>query len=470
MNRPSQTQPTTLHRIIEDLPTFATFILGAAIFFLASPRAGWLYALIYLAYCAFALTWFMRFICSHCLNAYNAGCPSLFGGIASRLFKQRPPEAYAESFKHNIAILYPCWFVPPIVALYQLVTAYSVPMLIALIAFALIAFVVLPLLSKGHSCTNCAMAAECPRMKKQQPKSANPKFRFRGELLLLDETARAAAPGQFVKLTDGFTHYELAGPSDGTAVVLIHGFSVPLFLWDPTFAGLVDAGFHVLRYDLFGRGYSDRPDTIYNQALYDRQLRELLNALGFTGPVNLVGLSMGGAIAVGFTAQHPERVRRLALIDPAGMPMKASPGANLVQVPWLGEWIFDRFAERLLVAGLAKDFYVRDKLEEFEARYRVQMQYRGFKRALLSTYRYGPITTMADAYRKVGQQTCPVLLIWGRNDKTVPFPISEKVRAAIPRAEFHPIDGTGHIPHYEKPEIVNPLLTTFFRSTDLTAR
>ncbi|MFN2109617.1 MAG: alpha/beta fold hydrolase [Anaerolineae bacterium] len=299
---------------------------------------------------------------------------------------------------------------------------------------------------------------------------SNPNFRFRGETQILDENTRTSAPGQFVELMNGFTHYELAGPPDKNVVVLIHGFSVPYFIWDPTFAGLVEAGFRVLRYDLFGRGYSDRPDVTYDFTLFDRQLLELLDILDFTGPVNLAGLSMGGAIAVGFTAQHPERVRKLALIDPAGMPMKAAPGTKLVRVPWLGEWIFDRFAERLIVAGLAKDFYVRDKLDAFEARYRVQMQYRGFKRALLSTLRHGPITTMADAYQEVGRQTCPVLLIWGRNDKTVPFPISEKVRAAIPRAEFHPIDDTGHIPHYEKPEVVNPLLTTFFRSTDLTAR
>ena len=462
MKPTSQTKPTTLHRILEDLPTFATFILGAAIFFLASPRAGWLYALIYLAYCAFALAWFMRFICSHCLNAYNAGCPSLFGGIASRLFKQRPPEAHAESFQRNIAILYPCWFVPPIVAFYQLLTAYSVPMLIALIAFALIAFVVLPLASKGHSCTNCAIAAECPRMKKPQPKSANPKFHFRGESQMLDETARISAPGQFVKLTDGFTHYELAGPLGGAVVVLVHGFSVPLFLWDPTFAALVDAGFRVLRYDLFGRGYSDRPDTTYNQALYDRQLNELLDALGFTAPVNLVGLSMGGAIAVGFTAQHPERVRTLALLAPAGFPSPASRAFWMVRLPGLGEWLFDRFGEKLIVGGLAKDFRVREKAQELEAQYRVQMQYRGFKRALLSTLRHGPISTMANAYRMVGKQACPVLLIWGRDDQTVPFALNEKVRAAIPRVEFHPIDNAGHAAHYEKPEVVNPLLVTFF--------
>jgi pimeloyl-ACP methyl ester carboxylesterase len=149
-------------------------------------------------------------------------------------------------------------------------------------------------------------------MRKAQTRSTHNDFRFRGEMRVIDEIVRASAPGQFVRLTGGFTHYELAGPDDGLLVVLVHGFSVPCFIWDPTFAGLVDAGFRVLRYDLFGRGYSDRPEVIYNQALFDRQLCELLDALGFTTPVNLVGLSMGGAIVVGFAAQHPERVRALA--------------------------------------------------------------------------------------------------------------------------------------------------------------
>lgn len=300
--------------------------------------------------------------------------------------------------------------------------------------------------------------------KNSQQKSAGVarNFRFRGESQVLDEAARTSAPGQFVQLSDGFVHYELAGPPDKAVIVLIHGFSVPLFLWDPTFAGLVDAGFRVLRYDLFGRGYSDRPDTIYNQALYDRQLRGLLDALGCTGPVNLVGLSMGGAIAVGFTAQHPERVRALALLAPAGFPIPASRMFWMMRIPGLGEWLFDRFGEKLIVGGLAKDFRVREKVQELEARYRVQMQYQGFKRALLSTLRHGPISTMVDAYRVVGKQACPVLLSWGRDDHTVPFALSEKVRAAIPRAEFYPIDNAGHAVHYEKPEIVNPLLAGFF--------
>src|SRR5262245_47749978 len=88
----------------------------------------------------------------------------------------------------------------------------------------------------------------------------------------LDDAARAALPGQFVKLSDGYTHYEISGPPDGRVVVLAAGFSVPYYIWDPTFSALTAGGFRVLRYDYYGRGYSDRPDIAFNDEMYVRQL------------------------------------------------------------------------------------------------------------------------------------------------------------------------------------------------------
>lgn len=287
------------------------------------------------------------------------------------------------------------------------------------------------------------------------------KYRFTSETKMLDAAARESASGQFVALTDGITHYELAGSPEQVTTVLVHGFSVPYFIWEPTFAGLASAGLRVLRYDLFGRGFSDRPEIVYNQACFDKQLGDLLIALGIDKPINLIGLSMGGAIAIGFADKHPELVGKLALIDPAGMPVKHLPLLKVIHIPYVGEWLFDHFAEKLVVANLAKDFYTRDKVKELEARYREQMQYRGFRSALLSTLRYGPLSTMADAYARVGKHPRPVLLIWGKEDRTVPFELSHLVRAALPNAEFHAIDGTGHIPHFEQPEIINPLLIKF---------
>src|SRR5256885_1393360 len=76
------------------------------------------------------------------------------------------------------------------------------------------------------------------------------------ETASLDANARQGAPGQFVKLSKGVVHYELAGPETGRSIVLVHGFSVPYYLWDGTFETLVKAGYRVLRYDLYGRGLS----------------------------------------------------------------------------------------------------------------------------------------------------------------------------------------------------------------------
>src|SRR2546422_6934038 len=94
----------------------------------------------------------------------------------------------------------------------------------------------------------------------------------------LDEAARSGMPGHFAKLSDGYTHYDLGGPADGRVVVLAAGFSVPYYIWDPTFTALTSAGFRVLRYDYYGRGYSDRPTIPFNDDMYVRQLDELLDA------------------------------------------------------------------------------------------------------------------------------------------------------------------------------------------------
>ena len=80
----------------------------------------------------------------------------------------------------------------------------------------------------------------------------------RGEGEELDDRARAAAPGRFARLIDGATHYETAGPPAGPAVVLVHGFSTPLLIWERTAPALAAAGCCTVAYDLYGRGYSDR--------------------------------------------------------------------------------------------------------------------------------------------------------------------------------------------------------------------
>lgn len=287
-------------------------------------------------------------------------------------------------------------------------------------------------------------------------------FPYLDETEELDEAARASAAGRFVHLPDGYTHYELGGPQEGTVVVLVHGFSVPYFLFDPTFDFLTRSGLRVLRYDLFGRGFSDRPKLRYDIDLFCKQLQDLLDILGFDMPVSLVGLSMGGPIAAAFTARFPQRVCKLVLIDPAGTrPVSLPWGLRAAILPGVGELAIGLFGSAALLKEVASGLFGPDLVAEFQRRYRVQMKYKGFRRALLSTMRYGMLGDFSAVYRRVGESSIPALLFWGENDLTVPFAYSRDVCAAIPQADFQPVTGCGHTPHYEKPEVVNPKLLEF---------
>jgi hypothetical protein len=79
------------------------------------------------------------------------------------------------------------------------------------------------------------------------------------EKVALSPEVRSRLPGSFIRLEEGFVHYELVGPRDGQVVVLVSGFPSTYMLWDQSLAGLTAAGFRVLRFDLFGAGSSDRP-------------------------------------------------------------------------------------------------------------------------------------------------------------------------------------------------------------------
>jgi pimeloyl-ACP methyl ester carboxylesterase len=73
-------------------------------------------------------------------------------------------------------------------------------------------------------------------------------------------------------------------------------------------------------------------------------------------------------------------------------------------------------------------------------------------------------TDLAQVYGRVGRDTMPVLLVWGERDQTVPFALSDSVRRWIPRAEFRPIAGAGHLPQLERASVVNAMLIEFLRT------
>ena len=290
-------------------------------------------------------------------------------------------------------------------------------------------------------------------------------FSFRSETRELNDDVRRQTGGSYVELPAGVTHYELGNPTRDQTVVLVHGFSVPYYIFDPTFQFLTRHGFRVLRYDLFGRGFSDRPLAEYNIDLFFQQLADLLDALRLVRPVNLLGLSMGGPIAAAFTARFSGRVDRLILIDPAGArPIARSRLLKVVATPGVGDALLILAGEGVLVRGMAADFFDPKLVDQFQQRYRIQMQYKGFRRALLSTIRNNMLESFISIYRNIGKLGTPTLLLWGEHDTTVPLWHSDELRTAIPHAEFHVIQDCSHIPHYEKPEETSALLLEFLRN------
>lgn len=286
-------------------------------------------------------------------------------------------------------------------------------------------------------------------------------FPFFDETKELNESTRKEAAGSFIALADGVTHYELGGPKDGKPIVLVHGFSVPFFIFDPLFDFLTKSGFRVLRYDLCGRGYSDRPNTRYDIHLFVKQLKDLLDVLNIND-ITLLGLSMGGPVTTAFIETHPRYVRKHVLIDPSGAKgVKLTTLLKIVKLPILGELLLALFGNKNMIKGIASDFFDPALVAVFQSKYKVQMEFKGFKQAILSTMRSGMLDTFLETYKKVGALKKPTLIFWGMEDETTPFEDHTYLLQALPHAEFHAVEKCGHIPHYEKPEIFNPILLEF---------
>ncbi len=261
---------------------------------------------------------------------------------------------------------------------------------------------------------------------------------------------RRHAPGQFVKLTDGVTHYRLQGPATGPVVVLVPGATLPLFVWNHLDDRLARAGYRVLSYDLYGRGYSDRPWRRYDLKLHERQLVELLDTLRIDR-ASVVGLAFGMLIAATFAARQPQRVERLVAMAPDGFGVVMSANGWAMRTPVLRDYLFSLIGSRVLMARLPTYSVDPKVLPELQQGYAPTLRWRGFKRAVLSSIRNMPIHDAVRLYAQASEAGTPIQVIWGTEDRVTPFPGEARVREAFPRAELVTLPGAGHLPHYEDP-------------------
>ena len=274
------------------------------------------------------------------------------------------------------------------------------------------------------------------------------------------DSVRAASGGSFVSLRDGYTHYEMAGPDSARVVVLAAGASVPGYIWQPTFDSLRAEGFRVLRYDYYGRGWSDRPRIPLTQEVYVHQLAGLLDSLRITQPVVLAGLSYGGTVITSFAVMHPNMVGALVYVDPAIRTPRPVPW--YIRLQPVGDLIF-QWQSRNWAEGQASDFLHPERFPDWADRYRPQMMYKGFRRSRRSDVSANAELDARVSLAEVGKHSRPVLVMWGKQDQTVPIERSEALLAALPRATFVPIDSAGHLPQWEQPEATHGALFAFLR-------
>jgi pimeloyl-ACP methyl ester carboxylesterase len=234
------------------------------------------------------------------------------------------------------------------------------------------------------------------------------------------------------------------GEGEGEAVLLLHGFAGDRRLWDGFGSELAQKR-RVIRYDL--RGFGESVDLDQRPFRHARDLAALLDALRIDRCA-LVGVSMGGAIALNFALDHPERVRRLALVSP-----------GIVAWEWSEEW---RSAWRPIVdaarAGnlaAARELWWRHPLFDTT---RADPQAAAKLRESIDAYSgshwaHGDNEepAMPDVDR-LGLLTPETLLLTGTADLTDFRLIADLIEAVSPNVRRIEYDGAGHMLHLERPE------------------
>jgi pimeloyl-ACP methyl ester carboxylesterase len=289
-------------------------------------------------------------------------------------------------------------------------------------------------------------------------------LRVKGQDLTAE--TRSELPGGFAELAAGVTHYEVRGDTVGEYVVLIHGNAAPYATWDNTIEDLCAAGFRVLRYDLFGHGFSDRPRLrTYDRRFYTAQLAELLSVLDIPTPILVVGSSQGASIGACFAAENPGKVRKLALLAPLFDGFEGSQGlvAALLKIPLVGEVLLRLVADDKLI-DLSDSIVSADVRAALEPEVAKQFRFGGKRRAILANWRGDALQDPTSCYESVGKQGIPTLLTWGTLDKKITGASIRRLRDLLPGMEYHELEGAGHLAHYEFPDRINPPLTRFLTS------
>ena len=225
--------------------------------------------------------------------------------------------------------------------------------------------------------------------------------------------------------------YEVGG--EGDPVVLVHGLSGSTRWWDRNVPDLAKH-YRVYLVNLPGFGAFRRRAQRFVLAEATSWLLAWMEAVGLES-AHFVGHSMGGYLSLKLAARRPGAVRRLVLVDPAGMP------SGRTMLGHLGPLLLSaRYARPTFFPVLVRDALYAGPFTLWKA-----------TRDLLAEDVRGDL-------RRVG---APTLLVWGGRDPLIPPSIGYVMRAEIPNSRLLVIEGAGHNPMFDCPEDFNAALLAF---------
>jgi pimeloyl-ACP methyl ester carboxylesterase len=257
----------------------------------------------------------------------------------------------------------------------------------------------------------------------------------------------------FIQLSVGNCHYRVDGPAAGKTLLLLHGATVPLWQFDRLAPLLNREGICTVRLDLYGHGYSDRPGAVHDYTLFTRQVFELLDSLELSGEIDILGHSLGAAIAARLLLADPDRFGALVMAAPMLNYLDANRAARLLRVPLLGEWLIDHYVLPMLVRRRARR-YRNIEDGRFVAMFRDQFRVPGFGRSLLSLMRSDALADQRSCYAALNTLANPVLLLGGAGDQIATPAHMRVLGDLLPRAQRHIINGAEHALILTHPEQV----------------
>jgi pimeloyl-ACP methyl ester carboxylesterase len=248
--------------------------------------------------------------------------------------------------------------------------------------------------------------------------------------------------------------------------VLLHGLATTQQIWSLTVPALARDR-QVVTLDLPGFGASAPADPGFDLEAVAARVARGLAGHGVQAPFDLVGHSLGGAVALTLAARRPRLIRRLVLVAPAG----------LRPLPRIAAWALGAgagglYAARRRLAPLADLSWGRRLLLALTADDGARLtptQARTILQASAQAQRIGPALATAverDLRPLLSQTRAPLGLVWGQRDRTVPRYLADEILAVRPDAVMEEIARSGHVPMVERPEAFADALRSVLRRLD----